>query len=118
MSDSIAKGSPLTQETWHDFVTRLHHDCVGAGVDRHFTRDALFVVEEKVYDYGIDTDYGGDRRESKMSFWIGILEEFGANFVVIPHGLTTQNGRAEFVFDEALRVSNKKLDPFINFQRD
>lgn len=60
MSDSIAKGSPLTQETWVDFVARLHHDCVGAGVDRHFTRDALFVVEEKVYDYGIDTDYGGE----------------------------------------------------------
>lgn len=78
----------------------------------------LYVVVPDNIDFEPDPlRYGGDRRESKMSFWIGILEEFGANFVVMP-SLTTQNGRAEFVYDEALRVSNKKLDPFINFQRD
>lgn len=56
---SLAKGAPLTTESWNDFATRLRHDCVGEGVREHCTADALFIVEAKVYDYGIDVDYGG-----------------------------------------------------------
>jgi hypothetical protein len=57
---SIAKGAPLTEDTWADFVTRLRHDCVGAGVEEHYTADAIFIVQAKRYIFGIDTDFGGD----------------------------------------------------------
>lgn len=49
MSDSLATGAPMTAETWHDFVERLRHDCNGAGVERHHTADAVFVVEKRVW---------------------------------------------------------------------
>ena len=49
MSESLANGAALTQETWADFVARLRHDCVGEGVDRHYTADAAFLVEKRVW---------------------------------------------------------------------
>jgi hypothetical protein len=61
MNKSIAKGDPLTAETWVDFVARLHHDCVGEGVDRHYTSCALFTVEQRKIDTGIDQDCTTDR---------------------------------------------------------
>ena len=47
MSESLANGAALTQETWADFVSRLRHDCVGEGVERHYTADAAFLVEKR-----------------------------------------------------------------------
>lgn len=44
---TLATGADLTPETWADFVTRLHHDCVGEGVARHYTADATFHVEKR-----------------------------------------------------------------------
>lgn len=61
MNLSLATGAPLTPETWIDFVTRLRHDCVGEGVERHSTRDALFTVEQRKIDTGIDLDCASDR---------------------------------------------------------
>ena len=49
MRESLAKGAALTAETWADFVARLHHDCVGEGVKRHYTADATFLVEKRVW---------------------------------------------------------------------
>lgn len=49
MGESLAHGAQLTPETWADFVARLRHDCVGAGVDRHYTADATFLVEKRVW---------------------------------------------------------------------
>jgi len=49
MGESLAKGAALTAETWADFVARLHHDCVGEGVKRHYTADATFLVEKRVW---------------------------------------------------------------------
>lgn len=46
---TLAKGAELTAETWTDFVARLHHDCIGAGVKRHYTADAVFLVEKRVW---------------------------------------------------------------------
>lgn len=46
---TLSKGAELTAETWADFVARLHHDCVGEGVKRHYTADAVFLVEKRVW---------------------------------------------------------------------
>lgn len=74
---SLATGAPLTPETWADFVTRLRHDCVGDGVDRHYTADALFTVEARKIDTGIDLEFADKKlvyREdsrwfSPLEFW-------------------------------------------------
>lgn len=49
MADSLATGSGLTAATWADFVSRLRYDCVGEGVERHYTADATFHVEKRVW---------------------------------------------------------------------
>lgn len=49
MADSLATGAALTADTWADFVARLRYDCVGAGVDRHYTADATFLVQKRVW---------------------------------------------------------------------
>lgn len=54
---SLAHGAPLSTESWADFVARLRHDCVGEGVRRHCTADAIFKVESRERIYGIDKDY-------------------------------------------------------------
>lgn len=58
---SLANGAKLDAATWADFVTRLRHDCVGEGVERHFTSHALFTVEQRKIDTGIDQDCTSDR---------------------------------------------------------
>jgi hypothetical protein len=57
----LAKGAPLTEETWNDFISRLHYDCVGKGVEDHYTADAIFIVQAKKYIFGIDPDFGGEK---------------------------------------------------------
>lgn len=54
---SLARGAPLTPDTWADFVTRLRHDCVGEGVDDHCTANAIFTVQAKRIVTGLDLDY-------------------------------------------------------------
>lgn len=54
---SLARGDKLTPETWANFIERLHHDCVGEGVDDHCTADAIFIVQAKRRITGIDMDY-------------------------------------------------------------
>lgn len=51
MSDkpTLARGAELTADTWADFVARLHHDCVGEGVRDHYTADAVFLVQKRVW---------------------------------------------------------------------
>ncbi|AYN94381.1 hypothetical protein EAW52_10625 [Pseudomonas sp. LTJR-52] len=61
MSEESLVYGQLTPETWNDFVKRLRHDCVGAGVKEHYTADAIFKVEAKRTTYGIDPDYGCTR---------------------------------------------------------
>ncbi|KQP02500.1 hypothetical protein [Pseudorhodoferax sp. Leaf265] len=46
---TLANGAGLTAETWADFVARLHHDVKGEGVSRHYTADATFLVEKRVW---------------------------------------------------------------------
>lgn len=46
---TLANGAELSAETWADFVARLHHDCVGPGVERHYTADATFIVQKRVW---------------------------------------------------------------------
>lgn len=58
---TLAKGYPLTKETYDDFVSRLKHDCVGVGVKEHCTADALFIVQKKMIVSGIDLDYCDNR---------------------------------------------------------
>lgn len=57
IKQSLARGAELSAETWGDFVDRLRHDCVGAGVREHCTADAIFIVEARRLIYGIDLDY-------------------------------------------------------------
>lgn len=54
---SLARGAPLSSDSWSDFVARLRHDCVGEGVHDHCTADAIFKVEARVIIYGIDRAY-------------------------------------------------------------
>ena len=46
---TLAQGADLTPETWAEFVARLHHDCVGEGVRDHYTADAVFLVQKRVW---------------------------------------------------------------------
>jgi hypothetical protein len=54
---SLATGADLDAATWTDFVDRLRHDCVGAGVRDHCTAAAIFTVQTKRIDYGFEPDY-------------------------------------------------------------
>jgi len=54
---SLATGAPINTDTWADFVRRLHHDCAGEGVRRHYTADAIFIVQARRLIFGIDKDY-------------------------------------------------------------
>ncbi|PVZ52545.1 hypothetical protein C9422_30505 [Pseudomonas sp. B1(2018)] len=54
---SLAIGHDLSAATWTDFLQRLRHDCVGAGVRDHCTSAALFTVQTKRIDYGYERDY-------------------------------------------------------------
>lgn len=56
-SASLATGDDLTPGSWADFVARLRHDCVGKGVEDHYTADAIFIVQARRRIYGIDSDY-------------------------------------------------------------
>ncbi|MCY1276892.1 hypothetical protein D9M68_276680 [compost metagenome] len=58
---SLASGHKLDQQTFDDFVQRLRHDCVGAGVREHCTANALFIVQARRIVGGIDTDYTDQR---------------------------------------------------------
>lgn len=58
---SLATGADLNEASWADFVRRLRHDCVGAGVRSHGTAAALFTVQVKKYDYGFEVDYAEGR---------------------------------------------------------
>jgi hypothetical protein len=57
---SLAKGAPLSQATWDDFVTRLRYDCEGERVRDHGTANATFIVEARYLVYGLDQDYSDD----------------------------------------------------------
>ena len=57
MSASLATGAKFDAETFADFKNRLHHDCVGEGVEEHCTADALFVVQARRIVSGLDLDY-------------------------------------------------------------
>lgn len=57
MTTPLFTGAPLTAELFNEFIERLRHDCVGAGVSEHHTADVIFLVEQQDFIYGIDTDY-------------------------------------------------------------
>lgn len=57
MTSSLAKGAELTPESFNDFVGRLRHHCKGDGVDWHGTADAMFTVQAKKRNYGVDREY-------------------------------------------------------------
>lgn len=54
---NLATGAALTAETFNDFVQRLRHHVRGDGVDWHSTADALFTVQARRINFGIDRDY-------------------------------------------------------------
>ena len=58
---SLATGHPLNAATWTDFVQRLKHDCVGAGVRDHCTVAAIFTVQARRIDTGYDLDFNSDQ---------------------------------------------------------
>ena len=54
---TLARGAKITEASWADFVQRLKHDCRGEGVSRHYTADAIFIVQARRLVFGIDRDY-------------------------------------------------------------
>ncbi|MHC8386819.1 hypothetical protein ACYZTM_01860 [Pseudomonas sp. MDT2-39-1] len=58
---SLATASTLDADTWADFVQRLRHDCVGAGVRDHCTSCAIFIVQKRTTIYGLDMDYAEEK---------------------------------------------------------
>lgn len=54
---TLANGASLSHETFADFVERLRHDCVGKGVEDHYTADAIFIVQARRMIFGIDRHY-------------------------------------------------------------
>lgn len=80
---TIAQGAALTPETWDDFVSRLHHDCVGEGVRDHCTADAVFLVQKRVKSYcaegcdgeAFDIYCSGDGETCNADNWYDWLSE-------------------------------------------
>lgn len=58
---SILNGEKLTAQSFDDFITRLKHDCKGAGVDKHWTADAIFLVQRKERKWGLSSEYSDKR---------------------------------------------------------
>lgn len=58
---SLATGAELNPATWADFVERLRYHCNGAGVKWHHTAAAIFTVQTKRIDYGLEIDYAEGR---------------------------------------------------------
>lgn len=81
--ETLATGHQLTPETFADFVDRLRHDCVGDGVNDHYTADAIFIVQAKRRITGIDRDYTDqwliycDEQEwlSPLEYWNDLDED-------------------------------------------
>lgn len=98
---SLATGSPLTAETWSNFVSRLHHDCIGAGVERHYTTDAIFIVQARRLIFGIDKAYtdswavllDGHHWFSPQEYWNDCDEEERARL----NRLATEGGECGFL---------------------
>lgn len=72
---SIARGDKLTPDTWNEFVSRLRHDCIGKGVENHYTADAIFIVQVRKIICGLDMDF----TNKKMVFcddqqWFSVQE--------------------------------------------
>lgn len=53
---NLAQGHSMSKLAWDNFVSRLRHDCVGEGVNRHCTADAIFIVQTLVLQTGIDRE--------------------------------------------------------------
>jgi hypothetical protein len=47
----------LTKDNFDDFVSRLRYHDNGKGVNKHCTRNPLFIVEKRERVYGFDGDY-------------------------------------------------------------
>lgn len=98
---TLAKGYPLTKQTYDDFVSRLKHDCVGCGVKEHCTADALFIVQTKRIISGIDLDYCDDRVVycdgsswfSPQEYWDD-LDEDGKNGI---NSISIEQNNCEFL---------------------
>lgn len=56
-AETLYNGSKLTAENFGDFIQRLKYHCAGKGVEWHYTADAIFLVQKKVYVNGIDTEF-------------------------------------------------------------
>ena len=74
---SLALGSPLTPETFANFIERLRHDCIGDGVKDHGTADAMFTVQAKRRIAGLDLEltddwlihFDGSEWTSPLDYW-------------------------------------------------
>lgn len=76
----LARGADLTPETWADFVARLHHDCVGKGVEDHYTADAVFLVEKRIKVWapegcdGESFEISSDGETCTAAYWYECLD--------------------------------------------
>lgn len=76
---SLATGSPLTQQTWDDFVERLRYHVDGEGVNEHCTAFPVFVVKNK--EMFLARESNGDDiylHEKKGELWQSCTEYYNS----------------------------------------
>ena len=78
----------------------------------------LYVVMPDDIPFEVDPlRFGGDKRESSTEFWIELLEDVGANYIVVPRGIS-QVEKLLFVHKAIQELISSTLNPFIEFTRD
>lgn len=100
--NSIATGSPLTKETWEDFVERLKYHNEGEGVKRHITSNPIFTVQKLVRTYGVSEAYGNNRV---------ILD-------VDSDSVSTEYDHPEDYYEKLSKKEKEELDEFANDMLD
>jgi NadR type nicotinamide-nucleotide adenylyltransferase len=59
--------------------------------------------------------YGGDKRESKMDFWIDLLKEFHCPYIVVPYG--THEEHLAWLTSQLMNWHDEQFEALIDYRR-
>lgn len=98
---------------------KRYDDLLGEADDMaHMLLADLYVVMPDDIPFEADPlRYGGDKRESSTEFWIELLKDVDANYIIVPRGIS-QAEKILFVHNAAQELLSFTLSPFIEFTRD